>query len=83
MLRQQSVRLVLLLMLLTILTSWLTGCATSRVISNCPPLEQYDREFELQMAQELRENKSPALSRAVVDYGSLRAQIKAVCDIED
>ncbi len=66
----------LLLIALLLSAIWLTGCATAN--SSCPPLREYSREFQVQMALELEAlPERAALSEAMADYSVLRQQVRA------
>jgi hypothetical protein len=62
-----------------ILAIWLSGCAGA--VSDCPPLIAYDRERQELLAGELAELADrgvyPTVQRALVEYGQLRAMVRA------
>ena len=55
---------------------WLSGCATPSVISACPEVKSYSREFNLQLAAEV-ERAGPAVVEAITDYYVLWHQVEA------
>lgn len=58
----------------------LAGCAS---FAPCPSLVDYSAQFQRQLAEEVRQlNRDSALLRAMLDYGALRAQVRA-CHGED
>ena len=64
---------------LAILAALLSGCAGGA--SNCPPLVSYDPERQELLAGELTalvdRGIYPAIQRALVEYGQLRAMVRA------
>ena len=71
------------LALLTLSLICLTACAPDRfrpeaVLSLCPTPVAYSTEFQTQLAAELEALPDhPALWRAMLDYGQLRAALRA------
>jgi hypothetical protein len=64
---------------LAMLAVLLTGCAGAA--SNCPPLVSYDRARQELLAGELAALADrgiyPTVQRALVEYGQLRAMVRA------
>lgn len=61
--------------------SLLTGCATARTengrLATCPPVVEYDREFQARAAEEL--NLLPegsAITEMIADYSVMRDQAR-------
>lgn len=75
---------ILLLTIIIFITS--VGCQT-RVIDNsmfvCPTLKEYDRNFKLQLARELKllPDDMQAIERFILDYIELRAEIKICSEV--
>lgn len=58
---------------LTMVSFELTGCQSTRVVLECPPLKQYSRETQRKLAAELRALPPGAiLGGVIVDYKALR-----------
>ena len=69
------------LAVLTIATSWLTGCATAGFEANgfaaCPPVVEYSREFQGRAAEEFALlPDGSAVVEMVGDYAVLRDQAR-------
>lgn len=67
---------------LAIAMSWLTACATGisepRVVTVCPPVVEYSREFQSRTAEELRLlPDGSATAEMLADYGVMRDQARA------
>ena len=64
---------------LAILVALLTGCGAAGF--SCPPLVSYDPERQEMLASELTaladRGGYPAIERALVEYGQLRAMVRA------
>lgn len=55
----------------------LAACAHP-VVTACPPVPDYDRAFQARLAEEVHAlPPDSALGRALVDYGRLRAELRA------
>lgn len=70
------------LAILAIATSLLTACATGvsdpRIITDCPPVVDYSREFQAQAAEELDLlPESSVIGEMLSDYAVMRDQGKA------
>lgn len=70
------------LAVLAILTSLLSGCATVRSengrLATCPPVVDYDREFQALAAEELALlPQGSALADMLSDYAVMREQARA------
>lgn len=70
------------LAVLAIVTSWLSGCATGdsepRVITVCPPVVEYSREFQARAAEELRFlPDGSAIAEILSDFAVIREQVRA------
>lgn len=69
------------LLLLALVTSLLTGCATgnSDPACVCPPMIKYDRDFQKKLATEIAAmNENDAVISVMQDYALIRKQL-AVC----
>ena len=69
------------LAVLAIATSLLTACATGvsepRVVTVCPPVVEYTREFQGRAAEELRLlPDSSAIAELLADYSVMRDQAR-------
>lgn len=61
-----------------ILLGALSLLACTRIYTNCPPITQYDQDFNLQLAKELTPlPENSAIIQAMKDYASLRDQLRA------
>lgn len=70
------------LAVLAIATSLLSGCATVRSehgrLATCPPVVEYGREFQAQVAEELvLLPEGSAIAEMLSDYSVMRDQAKA------
>ncbi len=72
------------LAVLAIATISLTGCATvasePRIVTVCPPVIEYSREFQARAADEL--DLLPggsAIAEMLADYSVMREQARAAC----
>lgn len=71
--------------LLVIVTSYLSGCASTAYKTElevyCPSVVEYDSEFNNKLADEIESlpetNGNPAIVDALSDYASLRDRIQA------
>lgn len=68
------------IVVLAIATTWLTGCATAgfetRSVAACPPVVEYSREFQAQVAEELAMlPDGSAIVDMMGDYAVLREQL--------
>lgn len=56
----------------------LSGCSSVAPSTGCPTLARYDSEFQERLAKEVATlPPGAALDRAMVDYGALRAAVRA------
>ena len=64
---------------LALTTSLIGGCATGSSSNQCPPIAEYSRAFQIQMADELKAYvpTGAALREAMKDYQNLRDQLRA------
>lgn len=69
-------------MLPVLAVSLLTACAgaNSNPATTCPPIREYDREFQRKLADEIEAAPADAAFPVVVqDYGLVRIQIRNAC----
>lgn len=64
---------------LAIVLAWSTGCAgVDSSPSTCPRPVEYSREFQARLAAEVEAlPQGAALERAMLDYGEVRARLRA------
>jgi hypothetical protein len=64
-----------------IVTSLLSACATvssERVVGVCPPVVEYDAEFQARAAEEVQAlPEGSALNEMLSDYAAMREQARA------
>lgn len=70
------------LAVLAIITSLLSGCATVRSeeggLAACPPVVEYDREFQVKAAEELARLPGESMIAEILsDYAVMRDQARA------
>lgn len=67
----KKISLILLMMLFT-------SCQ-NKIYTACPPIIEYSKEFNYQLAKDLKKEESYYIKQSILDYYNLREKIK-ICN---
>ncbi|MBO4516739.1 hypothetical protein J5751_04915 [bacterium] len=72
--RKESIKAISIILLIVLLTS-----CKNKIYTACPDVIEYSKDFQYNLAEDLKKEESYFIKQAILDYFNLREKIK-ICN---